>query len=124
MKHLSFLFLALVTFIITMACTSHDEEQPNDTIAIRNTLVSMEEAHSRLVEILDNPAIKQNFHITHKSDLLSNEFYVTNGRALDSEGKILTRADMNEACVYIFDIDTIERYAIMDSSTMSLSIAA
>ncbi len=96
-----------------MACTSHDVELPDDTIAIQNTFVSMEEAHSRLVEILDNPVVKQNFHITHKSGLLSNEFYVTNGRALDSEGKILTRADMNEACVYIFDIDTIGGYAIM-----------
>lgn len=115
MKKTIYLLLTL-TFVMsfmTIACTSQDVELPNNDAPMQNGVISMDEAQSRLVDILDNPVIRQSLPNTQERGLLSNKFFVTNGRALDREGKMLTRADMGEACVYIFDIDTAGGYAIM-----------
>lgn len=99
---------ALTMFV---GCTSVEEIQPTSPNDNPST-GGIEEARTRLHKILNNPSIRAAYELQESYPITA----LTSGTAHDAQGRLLTRANEDEALYYTFSIDDNGGYAIIGNS--------
>lgn len=95
-----------------MASCSSIEEQGLASGNGSTEATGMEKARQKLLNILNNPAIKTAYELQGEYSLSA----ITEGQALDAQGQLLTRANEDDALYYTFSIDDNGGYAIIGNS--------
>lgn len=96
---------------ISLKSTHVDEPASSEVkhIDLSSNSFTLADAQNRLECIIADPTL--GFANTRTAN--AGRFHISNGRALDRHGNLLTRENEEEAMVYVFDTDDCGGYAIM-----------